>query len=104
MGLSPQFSAESVDPLWRRTQLRLRKGELSIAQRTNTFFGTERRLDLIRRQIAASQDRLVELIKAWEESQTSDEEIRVLVTRIRDRLAADPDLLDAYRLPPHGEH
>ena len=101
---SHQSSKEKEDPLWLRTQSRLRRGEASIAQRTNTFFGTERRLDSIRRQIAAAQDQLVDLIKTWEERRSSDEEIRLLVARIRDRLAADPYLLDAYRLPPHGEH
>ena len=98
-GSNPRSTKEPRDPLWRRTQQRLRKGELSIAQRTNTFFGTETRMDLIKRQIVASQDRLVELIKTWEESRSSDEEVRVLVTGIRDRLAADPDQLDAYRMP-----
>ena len=104
MGSPPQFLKESQDPLWRRTQLRLRRGEASIAQRTNTFFGTDRRLDLIKRQIVAAQDHLVDLLKTWEERQSSDAEVRVLVTRVRDRLAADPDLLNAYRLPSHRKH
>ena len=104
MELSRPSTKEPPDPLWRRTQLRLRKGEASIAQRTNTFFGTDRRMDSIRRQIAAAQDQLVDLLKTWEERRSSDEEIRVLVTRVRDRLAADPDLLNAYRLPKNRQH
>ena len=55
-------------------------------------------MDSIKRQIAAAQDQLVDLLKTWEESRSSDEEVRVLVTRLRDRLAANPDLLDAYRV------
>ena len=92
------------DPLWRRTQLRLRKGEASIAQRTNTFFGTDRRMDSIKRQIAAAQDQLVDLLKTWEERRAEDEEIRLLVTGVRDRLAADPDLINAYRVSTNRQH
>ena len=98
MGLSRRSMKEPPDPLWRRTQLRLRKGEASIAQRTNTFFGTDRRMDSIKRQIAAAQDQLVDLLKTWEEEKADREEVRVLVARLRDRLAANPDLLDAYRV------
>ena len=103
MELSRPSTKEPRDPLWRRTQLRLRKGEASIAQRTNTFFGTDRRMDSIRRQIAAAQDQLVDLLKTWEERRNSDEEVCVLVARLRDRLAADPGLLDAYRLPKNRQ-